>query len=181
MTASSPGGESRPPSPNELPVELREWSTSRLGLASVVELLDEWPKLARTVEAPACAGTDTETWFSLEADQIAICLRICAGCPVREACLAGALARDEQWGIWGGRVFTPRLKTIHVRDVGGHWVVSGVTVAGVATASGWFPKRSDAEAYRDELAAAHGERAGLAREAPATLKGRHGLVGTDAA
>lgn len=30
--------------------------------------------------------------------------QICRGCPlqVREACLAGALARREPWGVWGG-------------------------------------------------------------------------------
>ena len=29
----------------------------------------------------------------------------CADCPVREACLAGALARREPWGVWGGEIF----------------------------------------------------------------------------
>jgi WhiB family redox-sensing transcriptional regulator len=27
---------------------------------------------------------------------------VCAGCPVREACLEFALANDERWGVWGG-------------------------------------------------------------------------------
>lgn len=27
---------------------------------------------------------------------------ICAGCPVRAACLEYALARPERWGLWGG-------------------------------------------------------------------------------
>jgi len=28
--------------------------------------------------------------------------QICALCPVREACLAHALAEKERWGMWGG-------------------------------------------------------------------------------
>ena len=30
---------------------------------------------------------------------------LCAGCPVRGACLAGARERAEPWGVWGGEVF----------------------------------------------------------------------------
>lgn len=31
--------------------------------------------------------------------------RICAPCPVRQLCLAGALQRAEPWGVWGGEIF----------------------------------------------------------------------------
>jgi WhiB family redox-sensing transcriptional regulator len=27
---------------------------------------------------------------------------VCAGCPVRAACLTHALTHDEPWGMWGG-------------------------------------------------------------------------------
>ncbi|GAA1157948.1 WhiB family transcriptional regulator [Nocardioides aquiterrae] len=30
---------------------------------------------------------------------------LCARCPVRTACLAGALERQEPWGVWGGQLF----------------------------------------------------------------------------
>lgn len=30
--------------------------------------------------------------------------RLCTGCPVREECLAGALARREPHGVWGGEI-----------------------------------------------------------------------------
>ncbi len=30
---------------------------------------------------------------------------ICAGCPVSDQCLEGALARREPWGVWGGQLF----------------------------------------------------------------------------
>ena len=29
---------------------------------------------------------------------------LCAACPVREACLAGALERREPHGVWGGEI-----------------------------------------------------------------------------
>ena len=44
-------------------------------------------------------------FFSEQLDDIAAAKRICAACPVREACLAGAVARREPWGVWGGQLF----------------------------------------------------------------------------
>ena len=29
---------------------------------------------------------------------------LCADCPVRALCLAGALERHEPWGVWGGEL-----------------------------------------------------------------------------
>lgn len=34
--------------------------------------------------------------------EAAECRALCAGCPVRELCLAEALTSGEAWGIWGG-------------------------------------------------------------------------------
>ncbi|GAA3610608.1 WhiB family transcriptional regulator [Microlunatus ginsengisoli] len=130
---------------------------------------------------PACAGTDTETWFStVPADQV-VCLRICADCPVREACLAGALARDEQWGIWGGRIFTPRFVTAAVDDVAGRWMVRGLTRDGVQLGRGWFKRREDAEALLVELMADSADRARCAETAPGWRKGPHWFTDADAA
>lgn len=55
---------------------------------------------------PACMGTDPEMWFSPHPLDVADCLKVCAGCPVRKACLAGAVRRRELYGIWGGRLFS---------------------------------------------------------------------------
>ena len=30
---------------------------------------------------------------------------LCRTCPIRDACLTGALEREEPWGVWGGEVF----------------------------------------------------------------------------
>lgn len=56
---------------------------------------------------PSCVGTDTDTWFSETPPDARKCVRICAECPVRTSCLAGALARGEESGIWGGILLGP--------------------------------------------------------------------------
>ncbi|MGH9150807.1 MAG: WhiB family transcriptional regulator [Acidimicrobiales bacterium] len=50
-------------------------------------------------------GAFVELFFSEQLDDIARAKCICADCPVREPCLAGALARREPWGVWGGQLF----------------------------------------------------------------------------
>ena len=49
-------------------------------------------------------GADPAVWFP-EGSQphlVARAKALCATCPARAACLAAALARNEQFGIWGG-------------------------------------------------------------------------------
>ena len=50
-------------------------------------------------------GSMTELFFSEQLDDIAAAKAFCAGCPVREDCLEGALDRREPWGVWGGELF----------------------------------------------------------------------------
>lgn len=51
-----------------------------------------------------CAEVDPEMFFCPPNawTAIAACKRVCAGCPVRDECLAHALEAGEQYGIWGG-------------------------------------------------------------------------------
>ncbi len=49
----------------------------------------------------ACKGMDAEWFFTERGQSTAPAKAVCAGCPVREACLAYALAAGEKWGIWG--------------------------------------------------------------------------------
>ena len=51
------------------------------------------------------AGTLVELFFSEQLDDIARAKAICAGCALREPCLAGAIERREPWGVWGGQLF----------------------------------------------------------------------------
>jgi hypothetical protein len=130
---------------------------------------------------PNCAGTDTETWFSTNLADVAWCLRICAACPIRQECLAAALARDEQWGIWGGQQFSPRWVAAHVYAKHGTWIVRGWNVFGLPTLRAGFRRREDAEACRTQLLTDSYRRASMAANAPRSLTGRWGLCGTDAA
>ena len=70
------------------------------------------PRRPRTVVAPApvrrplpCRVEDPELWFAESPDQLELAKSFCADCPVRDACLAGALDRAEPWGVWGGEIF----------------------------------------------------------------------------
>jgi hypothetical protein len=55
----------------------------------------------RPCQAP---GTDPDAWFPEPGDAAAAAAAkaLCAPCPDRAACLAGALARNELHGVWGG-------------------------------------------------------------------------------
>jgi WhiB family transcriptional regulator, redox-sensing transcriptional regulator len=46
-----------------------------------------------------------DLFFSEQLDDIARAKAICAGCPLADPCLAGALDRSEPWGVWGGQLF----------------------------------------------------------------------------
>jgi len=50
------------------------------------------------------AASLTPLFFSESLDDIARAKAFCAGCVVREACLASAVARREPWGVWGGEL-----------------------------------------------------------------------------
>ena len=51
------------------------------------------------------AASLTNLFFSEQLDDIARAKAFCAGCVVREECLASAVARREPWGVWGGELF----------------------------------------------------------------------------
>jgi WhiB family redox-sensing transcriptional regulator len=52
-----------------------------------------------------CQTSDPDLWFAEGTDAAEHARELCLGCPVRAACLAGALERAEPWGVWGGEVF----------------------------------------------------------------------------
>jgi hypothetical protein len=51
-------------------------------------------------------GTLTALFFSDDIIDIARAKAICAKCPSRERCLAGALERQEPSGVWGGELLS---------------------------------------------------------------------------
>ena len=52
-----------------------------------------------------CRVQDPDLWFAESPAQLEHAKTLCAGCPARSACLAGALDRGEPWGVWGGEIF----------------------------------------------------------------------------
>lgn len=51
-----------------------------------------------------CRSADPELFFAESAARVEQAKAICRTCPVRRACLLGALERREPWGVWGGEV-----------------------------------------------------------------------------
>ena len=48
---------------------------------------------------------EPDLWFADTPDLLEEAKLRCSGCPVRQRCLAGALVREELWGVWGGEIF----------------------------------------------------------------------------
>jgi WhiB family transcriptional regulator, redox-sensing transcriptional regulator len=48
---------------------------------------------------------DPDLFFSEKPEDLRLAKALCGHCPVRTACLAGALQRGEPWGVWGGELF----------------------------------------------------------------------------
>ena len=52
-----------------------------------------------------CRSFEPDLFFAETPADVEYAKTICADCPVRAACLAGALERREPWGVWGGELF----------------------------------------------------------------------------
>jgi WhiB family redox-sensing transcriptional regulator len=51
-----------------------------------------------------CWTADPDLWFAESPADVEAAKALCVPCPLRAACLAGALARREPWGVWGGQL-----------------------------------------------------------------------------
>ena len=51
-----------------------------------------------------CWTADPDLWFAESPSDVEDAKALCVPCPLREACLAGALERREPWGVWGGQL-----------------------------------------------------------------------------
>ena len=57
---------------------------------------------ARWRELAACRGADLEVFFPRRGETAGPARRVCAACPVRQACLDYAITNRISHGIWGG-------------------------------------------------------------------------------
>ena len=71
------------------------------GDAGVLDLLDAAPAGSRL----PCRVGDPDLWFADTPADLERAKALCVGCPVLADCLAGAIARREPWGVWGGEIF----------------------------------------------------------------------------
>jgi WhiB family redox-sensing transcriptional regulator len=72
-------------------------------MLTTVAAIDE---LAEDVaERLPCRAFDAELFFAESPEDVEYAKSLCANCPVRMSCLAGALERAEPWGVWGGELF----------------------------------------------------------------------------
>lgn len=65
-------------------------------------LLDAAPRAE--LELP-CRSGDADLWFAEAPQELERAKGLCVQCPIRAECLAGALSREEPWGVWGGEIF----------------------------------------------------------------------------
>lgn len=94
------------------------WADSRsssqmIGLRDVTQMSDEIGNL----DLP-CHTADPEIFFSEEGSMIAQAKSMCMGCPMKSACLEGALSRSEPCGVWGGELFDDGRVIAAKRTVG---------------------------------------------------------------
>ncbi|TNC21402.1 WhiB family transcriptional regulator [Amycolatopsis alkalitolerans] len=80
-----------------LPAEFADPGTLGIG-----DLLDA--AVSPELDLP-CRSGDADLWFAEAPADLERAKRLCGDCPIRQSCLAGALARREPWGVWGGEIF----------------------------------------------------------------------------
>jgi len=56
------------------------------------------------MEVP-CRRFDPDLWFADAPAELELAKSLCGDCRVRVECLAGAVERQEPWGVWGGEIF----------------------------------------------------------------------------
>jgi WhiB family redox-sensing transcriptional regulator len=52
-----------------------------------------------------CRSDDADLWFAEAPAELERAKALCSHCPIQAECLAGALRREEPWGVWGGQIF----------------------------------------------------------------------------
>jgi WhiB family redox-sensing transcriptional regulator len=73
---------------------------------TLTEALDPLDPLSKQCpDDVPCRVEDPDLWFAEVPSELEQAKSLCANCPARLACLAGALERREPWGVWGGEIF----------------------------------------------------------------------------
>jgi WhiB family redox-sensing transcriptional regulator len=67
---------------------------------------------------PCQVVSSADLWFAERTEDVERAKAMCGPCPIRRACLAGALERREPWGVWGGEVFVDGVVVARKRGRG---------------------------------------------------------------
>jgi WhiB family transcriptional regulator, redox-sensing transcriptional regulator len=73
--------------------------------ASTVKSASTATSASTAKSALPCRNFDPDLWFADSPAELELAKAMCADCPLRIECLAGALERGEPWGVWGGEIF----------------------------------------------------------------------------
>ena len=65
-----------------------------------------------------CRSVEPELFFAESPADVELAKAVCTDCPIREACLQGALERKEPWGVWGGELFVQGVVVARKRPRG---------------------------------------------------------------
>jgi WhiB family redox-sensing transcriptional regulator len=65
-----------------------------------------------------CRSVEPELFFAESPADVELAKAVCTDCPIREACLQGALQRKEPWGVWGGELFVQGVVVARKRPRG---------------------------------------------------------------
>jgi WhiB family redox-sensing transcriptional regulator len=63
------------------------------------------PEPVATIGELPCRTNDIDLWFAEHPTAIEQAKALCAECPIKSLCLAGARERKETAGVWGGQLF----------------------------------------------------------------------------
>lgn len=78
-----------------------ETEVNAMPLSEMIDLGTRAESLGATIP---CRDYDAELWFAEKPDDVEFAKTLCGLCPARTQCLAGALEREEPWGVWGGQL-----------------------------------------------------------------------------
>lgn len=78
-----------------------ETEVSAMTLSGTIDLGTRAEALGSTIP---CREYDAELWFAEKPEEVEFAKTLCGLCPARVQCLAGALDREEPWGVWGGQL-----------------------------------------------------------------------------
>lgn len=87
------------------PTALDRSSAESSGALAVLTLSQDIGEAESDGREPPCRIEDPELWFAETPAALEQAKVLCGSCPVRRACLAGAIERREPWGVWGGELF----------------------------------------------------------------------------